>query len=84
MIRNKTARELLYAWHVGQWSPFYAAASSGLVESFTALADECMKINEPDRAKLMSFLQHHAMRRKDVIVNGRTYAALPWSNHVTL
>lgn len=31
MIRNSTARQLLYAWHGGMSSAFYAAASSGLV-----------------------------------------------------
>jgi len=40
MIQNKTARNTLYAWHGGQWSAFYAAASSGLVESFDALRGE--------------------------------------------
>ena len=79
MIQNKTARELLYAWHGGQSSPFYAAASSGLVASFVALADECMRIDEPDRGRLMSWLQHTQTKAPRVTVGGREYQCLPWA-----
>ena len=41
MIQNKTARQMMYAWHGGQTSTLYAAASSGLVESFDALLQAC-------------------------------------------
>lgn len=77
-IQNKTARALLYAWHSGQSSPFYAAASSGLVASFAALADECSRIDEPDRAKLMAWIQKRQSRYKEVVIGGRAYAVLPW------
>ncbi|MDN7537059.1 hypothetical protein [Burkholderia cenocepacia] len=79
MIRNQTARDLLYAWHGGQFTPFYAAASSGLVSSFVALADECMKIDEPDRGKLMSWIQRQQTAAPQAVVNGTTYSALPWA-----
>lgn len=47
MIQNKTARRIMYEWHGGQWSAFYAASSSGLVASFDAIRAEitdCLNI----------------------------------------
>lgn len=79
-IRNNTARELLYSWHGGQWSAFYAAASSGLVESFVALSDECCRhVSGPDRQKLMQWMMAQQAKAKRVTVQGREYSALPWA-----
>jgi hypothetical protein len=39
-IASKHARKILYAYHSGQASAFYAAASSGLVADFYALQQE--------------------------------------------
>lgn len=78
MIHNKTARELMYNWHGGQWSALYAAASSGLVSSFTDLAGEVLTIEEPDRARLMAWIQQRAVKAPEVIAAGRAYRVLPW------
>jgi len=78
-IQNKTARDLLYSWHSGMGSAFYAAASSGLVESFSALACECMTMGDPnERNRLMCWIQKKAMKHTTVVVQGRKYAVLPW------
>lgn len=78
MIQHKTAREMMYSWHGGQSSALYAAASSGLVVSMVALSDEILKIGEPDRGRLMSWLQRRSMVAPEVVVVGRTYRVLPW------
>lgn len=84
MIQNKTARELMYSWHGGSSSAFYAAASSGLVESFDALLNECevMKDNPDyphDYQKLTEWIKHKQSRAKTkVIFCGSSYFVLPW------
>lgn len=78
-IQNKTARELMYQWHSGMSSPFYAAASSGLCASFSMLADECTRIDEPERARLMAWIQKKQSQQKtEIVYCGRAYAVLPW------
>ena len=81
-IKNKTARELMYQWHSGMGSPFYAAASSGLCFSYSALADECTRIDEPDRARLMAWIQKRTQAEKkiEVVVLGTAYLVLPWAH----
>ena len=78
MIQNTTARRLMYEWHGGQSSAFYAAASSGLCASFSALSLECSDITEPDRAKLLAWIMHKQKTAPEVIVQGRAYRVLPW------
>lgn len=78
MIQNKTARRLMYEWHGGQSSALYAAASSGLVESFVLLADEIMAINSDDRGRLLSWVQNKQITAPRVYIIDRNYAALPW------
>ena len=78
MIQNKTARRLMYEWHGGQSSALYAAASSGLVASFTALALECDSVDQKDRSKLLSWIMARQANHVQVVVAGRSYAALPW------
>lgn len=79
MIQNNTARRLMYEWHSGQGSAFYAAASSGLCASFEALAAECVTIDEPDRARLMCWIQKRQQTLKiETVVQGRAYRVLPW------
>ena len=78
MIQNKTARRLMYEWHGGQSSALYAAASSGLVESFVLLADEIMAINSDDRGRLLSWVQNKQITAPRVYIIDRSYAALPW------
>lgn len=78
-IQNKTARELLYSWHGEMSSAFYAAASSGLCMSFRALAHECVSIDEPDRARLMSWIAKKQKQCKTTVhVQGVNYFVLPW------
>ena len=79
MIQHKTARRLMYDWHGGQSSAFYAAASSGLCASFTALALECDGMTWPDKSKLLSWIM--AQQKKNAplyCVAGQFYAPLPW------
>jgi hypothetical protein len=78
-IQNETARRMMYEWHGGMPSAFYAAASSGLVASFAQLAAECATIDEPDRAKLMAWIQKRQAKFKtETVVSGRAYRILPW------
>lgn len=78
-IQNATARRLMYEWHGGGGSPFYQAASSGLVASFTALALECDHVDDPkDRKKLLAWIQKRQTNKTRIVVQGREYAVLPW------
>jgi hypothetical protein len=74
MIRASTARQMLYDWHGGMYSPFYAAASSGLVEDWLALLSECATIDQPDRDKLREFLKSWQYRAPRY---GK-FSVLPW------
>jgi uncharacterized protein YbaA (DUF1428 family) len=80
MIQNKTARKLMYEWHSGQWSPMYAAASSGLVESFDALLYDVKSINDDiDRTKLTEWVKRTQAKSKfTIVVCGSSYHVLPW------
>lgn len=78
-IQNKTARRMMYDWHGGSGSPFYQAASSGLVASFTALALECDSMEDPkERSKLLAWIQKRQANKTRVVVQGQEYAVLPW------
>jgi len=88
MIHNKTARRLLYAWHGGQWSPEYAAASSGLVDNFSDLRYSLNKsaldtdsvYYKQQIATLINWL--NVQEKKAPIgkaSDGKTYAFLPWA-----
>lgn len=68
----------MYEWHVGESSPFYAAASSGLVASFTALALECDQMKGDDKTKLLSWIMARQKKAPRVYVNGINYGVLPW------
>lgn len=79
MIQNNTARRLMYEWHNGQTSAFYAAASSGLVACFDTLVWECKGMSDPDKAKLEQWIEHKKKKSKHVyIVQGQSYNVLPW------
>lgn len=87
MIQNKTARNIMYAWHGGQSSDFYAAASSGLVESFDSLLLETSKCillaeNNKDREQLIKlgeWLKHKKAKIKtQVFIQNSYYFVLPW------
>lgn len=79
MIRHATARRMLYDWHSGQTSTFYAAASSGLCASFDALARECATMDNPtDRAKLAAWIEARRRLAPELVVSGRVYRVLPW------
>lgn len=79
MIQHKTARDLLYSWHSGMSSPFYAAASSGLCASFDALKREAVTMDdEKDRARLIDWIERREKVAPVVVVQGRTYRVLPW------
>lgn len=79
MIQHKTARDLLYSWHGGQGSPFYAAASSGLCASFDALKREAATMDdEKDRTRLLEWIERREKVAPTVIVQGRAYRVLPW------
>jgi len=81
MIRSATARQLLYAWHGGQCSAFYAAASSGLV----ALADRDALLSEldaitskKDRDRLRDWLTDQVSKNVRLDAKGRHWIILPW------
>ena len=79
MIQNQTARRLMYEWHGGQSSAMYAAASSGLVASFVALADEISTIDNPkERNDLMCWVMRRQTMAPRVCVANRFYSVLPW------
>jgi hypothetical protein len=79
MIQHKTARDLLYSWHGGQSSPFYAAASSGLCASFDAIKREARGVDdEKDRTRLLEWIERREKVAPAVIVQGRAYRVLPW------
>ena len=79
-IQNKTARQLMYAWHDGQWSMLYQCASSGLCASFDALIVDINRIDDAkDKEKLKAWAEKKkAQHKTDYIVCGTAYAALPW------
>lgn len=79
MITNNEARELLYAWHSGQWSPLYAAASSGLVLDIQKLAEGINDITDlVDKAKLFKWFDNARQNYPLEEVFGETYLKLPW------
>lgn len=79
MIQHKTARDLLYSWHSGQSSPFYAAASSGLCASFDALKCEAAAMDdEKDQFRLLEWIQRREKVAPVVVIQGRAYRVLPW------
>lgn len=90
MMRNSTARQLLYAWHGGMSSAFYAAASSGLVAKWDDLYAEITTCyhsttttsDHKQLGRLLEWLTHQR-GASTLWVNhpadGRTYSALPWS-----
>lgn len=78
-IQNNTARRIMYEWHDGQTSAFYAAASSGLCASFDALEYECRGITDPDKEKLLRWIVKQKTRKQNVIIiRGQSYSVLPW------
>ncbi len=83
MIRNNTARSLMYSWYSGMGSSFYAAASSGLVRDWGALLVECENIkddpdNPQDYAKLLPWIEHQQRKAPRVAVQGCSFYELPW------
>ncbi len=83
MILDKTARRIMYEWHGGQGSSFYAAASSGLVESFDSLISEAETNKKYDGygdiAKLIEWLEHKKQKSKtQVFIQNSYYFVLPW------
>ena len=92
MIRASTARKLFYSWHGGQWSPLYAAASSGLVENWEALKHEVRECyvtstsrkEQAELARLLDWVIDQQIRKavnRIVIAYGVRYNALPWANY---
>ena len=82
MIQNKTARKLFYDWHGGQWSAFYKAASSGLVEDINQLENEINSIDCPiDKAKLVMWWKAKKDKAPSVLVINNLYLVLPWVSH---
>ncbi len=81
MIRNNTARRLMYDWHGGQASALYSAASSGLLaNSWASLVREIeQNVTGDDKTKLLEWVHFHRTRCKDVYLGGRWHAALPWA-----
>ena len=83
MIRNNTARNLMYSWHDGMSSPLYAAASSGLVRDWATLLAECESIkgdqdNPQDYNKLLTWIKHQQRKAQRVEVQGSSFYELPW------
>lgn len=78
MIRSSTARRLMHDWHSGQWSALYAAASSGLVESWDNLRSEINEIDAVDRSRLIEWLDAQNKCSLYTVIGRRLYAVLPW------
>ncbi len=85
MIRAKTARKIFYDWHGGQWSSFYAAASSGLVEDKEKLLNDCREITDDEtRGKLQEWLlkqiaEGRYWTRASITQPDQYYLMLPWA-----
>ena len=74
MIGDKTARKLMYEWHGGGWSPFYKAASSGLVESFDSLLKACDNVNGKNYNKLVEWVELQQTKAKIITTtDGKEY-----------
>lgn len=81
MIRNTTARTLMYSWHDGMNSAFYAAASSGFVRDWSSLLMACDDITDfHDRAKLGEWLRHKQRKSKQIVYNNAGFYVLPWAH----
>lgn len=81
MIKQKTARAMLYDWHGGQWSATYAAASSGLVEDQNALLSELTTISfQDDRNKITEWLLKQIKLNNRAEIFGTDYLMLPWAD----
>ena len=79
-INNETARQLMYDWQCGQWSPLYAAASSGLVQDFGELYGEVNTIEDAgDKEKLQEYLDAQMLKANFVRIGVTGYLALPWA-----
>jgi hypothetical protein len=84
-------RAQFYAWHGGQESPLYAAASSGLVGDTLALQTELQVSAQWCRAAQAGYTRDAAYLRRvadalpdilsppGVAHDGRTYRCLPWA-----
>ena len=86
MIKQKTARAMLYDCHGGQWTATYAAASSGLVKDFEELLAEVKTITfKPDRDKLIEYLMRQRDKARYVCQGDRNdpadyFLRLPWAD----
>lgn len=79
MISNDRARGLMYDWHDGGGSALYAAASSGLIKSWTDLKREINTIDKTDRELLTNWLHKWQDTERIINYNGADYHALPWA-----
>lgn len=85
MIRATTTRKILYDWHGGQWSSFYAAASSGLVEDKEKLLNDCREITDDEtREKLTDWINQQIKKgrywtKASIINPDQVYLMLPWA-----
>ena len=92
MIKNNTARKIMYSWHGGQFSPFYAAASSGLVENWQDIKKEinsCLLIcnNTKDKTelnKLMQYIEKKEENKTQYKIGNTWYYILPWFGKVNI
>lgn len=83
-IHSNKAREIAYSWHGGQWSPLYAFASSGLIESLVDLDKEiaaCEQLagtrkDSLELAQLRRYIKSPIIRA----IPGRYPFAASWAN----
>lgn len=90
MIRDKTARSLLYAWHGGGGSAFYQAASAGLVADSVKLRNEIETLchhasnvhntakDRQELEKLKEWLEPWFSKPSDFVMDDISYIVLPW------
>lgn len=71
-------RQVFYSWHGGQWSPLYAAASSGLVDDADALASELRKCAESIYDDPANFKHYNHVDGKATVSSLRAGAYRQW------
>ena len=79
MTTNEEVRQVMYAWHGGQATMLYQAASSGLVSDWQKFICELYTVKGTDYEYLKAYLAQAKL--KPVTLNGARFTAFPWATH---